>query len=821
MAAAAPVEAELQNSISLLQATLEATADGLLIVDREGRIVQFNRRFRQMWGLSEQILARGDDNAALEAVLALIRDPGRFLERVRYLYEHPDEQSYDTIELTDGRVFERFSMPQTLHGRNVGRVWSFRDVSDRQRTEQALRESELRYRRLFEESRQAIYVTTRDGRFVDVNPAARQLLGLTPAHLGTVSAHDTYVHAEARAAFVRRIEAEGSIDRYPVRLRAFDGREMDCLLTSTVLRDAAGEIIGYQGILEDAAARAAADRELAASEMKFRSLIENSTDTITVLDATGNISYESPSLLRVLGYHPENLIGRSVFEFVHPDDVGPTQQLFQRMLAEAGYTTNLEVRFLHGDGSWRTLEVIGRNLLEDPAVRGIVVNARDITERKEAEARMLHDAFHDTLTGLANRALLADRIKQFLRRSRRASAPPFAVLLLDLDRFKVVNDSLGHPIGDQVLLGVARRLSAALRPGDTVARLGADEFIMLLDGTSLDEARAIASRVQADFTVPFVIDVHEIFVTLSIGIAAHDESYANPDELLRDADLAMSRAKELGRSRFEVFDSTMRGAALDRLVLETALRHAVERAEFVMVYQPIVRLDEGSLFGFESLLRWFHPQRGQLVPAEFTRLAELSGLIVPIGEWVLRDVCRQLRAWADELGDDAPSVHVNVSAQQIAQADFVEVVRAAIAEHGTPAHLVHLELTESSMMENAESTTRTLRDLKQVGVGLSIDDFGTGYSSLSYLHRFPTDSVKIDRSFVTQMGPHARDASIVRTIVDLAHDLGMRVVAEGIETESQASVLRGMGCECGQGFHFSKPVSAAEATRMLRTKRLW
>jgi diguanylate cyclase (GGDEF)-like protein/PAS domain S-box-containing protein len=812
---------ELQRSVSLLAATLDATADGLLIVDRKGRIVRFNKRFARMWDLSSDVMKTGDDNTALHEAVGKVREPEKFLERVRYLYDHPDERSFDTIELADGRMFERYSRPQILRDKVVGRVWSFRDVSDRLHAEQALRQSEARYRRLFEESRQAIYITTRNGNFVDANPAACEMFGFTIEELGAVNTQSMYVAREDRVEFVRLIEEQGAVEGHPVKLRSRNGREMDCLLTSTVVRDASGAIVGYQGIVEDVTSRVQAERALRESELKFRSLIENASDTITVLDQAGQITYESPSLLRVLGYSPEALIGHNVFEFVHADDRPPAIQEFQRLVTKHGHVARLEVRFLHGDGSWRFLDVVGRNLLGDPAIKGIIVNARDVTERKEAEARLLYDAFHDKLTQLPNRALLIDRLAQLLRRARRPDAPPFAVLFLDLDRFKVVNDSLGHMTGDQLLIATARRLEASLRPGDTVARLGGDEFTMLLDGTTVEEARVVAERVQQDFQAPLIHGDHEIYVTVSIGIAASALSYRNPEELLRDADVAMYRAKEGGRARFEVFDESMRADVMAQLELETDLRRAIERNEFEMVYQPIITLDEGTLYGFEALIRWNHPQRGFLVPAEFTKLAEDSGLIVPMGWWVIRDVCRLLREWSDDADAAALPVHVNVSAQQIVRTDFIPRMRAALEEFGTPPHLLHLELTEGTMMQNAEQTTLTLQELKQLGIGLSIDDFGTGYSSLAYLSRFPTDGVKIDRSFITKMGPQARDTNIVHTIVELAHDLGMRVIAEGIETEAQASALRGMRCECGQGFHFSRPVRAVEAGRMLRAGPAW
>jgi diguanylate cyclase (GGDEF)-like protein/PAS domain S-box-containing protein len=816
-----PSGSDADVKASLLEATLNATADGLLIVDRAGKIVRFNERFARMWELSPEVLASGDDEAALAEAVGKVRDPEAFLSRVRYLYEHPTEESFDVIELRDGRSFDRHSLPQLLAGEVVGRVWSFRDVTDRLMVEQQLRQSEERYRRLFEESREAIYMTTREGAFVAANEAARRMFGFTTDEMPTINTRTLYVDPADRDEFIRQIEQAGAVVDHPVRLRSLSGNEMDCLLTSSVIRDVNGAVVGFHGRVEDVTARADAERALRESERKFRALIENATDIITVLDPSGQITYEGPSLARVLGYNPEALVGRNVFEYVHPDDRPSALKEFERLLKVPGHMTRIEVRFLHGDGSWRVLEVIGTNLMAEPAIRGIVVNSRDVTDRKEAEAQLRYSAFHDMLTGLPNRALLMDRVSQFLRRARRVNAPPFAVLFLDLDRFKVVNDSLGHMTGDQLLVAAARRLEASSRPGDTVARLGGDEFTMLLDGATIEEARTVASRVQRDFDAPFRIGNQDVYVTVSIGIASSSLGYHSAEEMLRDADLAMYRAKDEGRARFEVFDTSMHAAAILRHELERDLRRAVERAELELVYQPIVSLVEGGLHGFEALIRWNHPARGQLTPHDFTPLAEDTGLIVTIGEWVLAEASRQARAWATEFGGDARPVHVNVSARQLLRPDYTQRVRDILRETGVEPGLIVMELTEGTMMANAEHTTAALHELKALDVGLSIDDFGTGYSSLSYLHRFPTDSVKIDRSFISQMGPRARDASIVRTIVDLAHDLGMKVVAEGIETEAQASALRGMRCEYGQGFLFSRAVPAEEATRLLRARAVW
>jgi len=699
----AEIQRELRHSASLLRATLESTADGILVVDREGRIVLHNERFRTMWSLTETDLERGDDYA-LGLAQARLRDPAAFLARVRTLYDNPEKTSSDRLELSDGRVFERYSRPQYMAGEVVGRVWSFRDVTEAFRTQEQLRTSEERYRRLFQESRHAVYLTREDGGFLDANPAAFQLFEVSPEDLPRLNSLDFYADVGDREAFRKEIARTGSVVDYSVRLRSATGRIMECLLTSTAQFDAEGRAVTYQGIIQDVSEQRRAEQALRESERKFRALIEHASDTITILDAEGGITYESPSLTRVLGYAPEDLVGENVFSYVHPDDRDEVNRHFRRVLKNPATAVEIELRFRHADGSWRWMDVSGRNLLGNPEIGGVVVNARDVTDRKEAEARLLHDAFHDKLTDLPNRALVLNRIAQLIRRSHRDEAPPFAVLFVDLDRFKVVNDSLSHMVGDQLLTAFARRLRACLRPGDTVARLGGDEFTMLLDDAEVEEATRVAERVEQALQVPFTLGEHEVFASVSMGIATSRSGYEDPLEMLRDADLAMYRAKTRGRGGHVVFDRDMHREAVHRLRLETDLRMALERQEFVMHYQPIVDLSSTRVVGLEALLRWAHPERGLVLPGDFLGLAEDTGLIVPIGWWVLGAVCEQLRTWSDDPEAAVVPVQVNVSAHQLGRQDLLDQVGAAIARHRCPPELLHLELTESTMMENAEYT---------------------------------------------------------------------------------------------------------------------
>jgi diguanylate cyclase (GGDEF)-like protein/PAS domain S-box-containing protein len=570
-------------------------------------------------------------------------------------------------------------------------------------------------------------------------------------------------------------------------------------------------------IIEDSNNTARA--KLEASERRFRALVENATDVVTVCDAQGVITYDSPSSERVLGHPTSDRVGAHFADQIHEADKARTASVVEHVIRTGGTVNHLELRVLHHDGSYRWIEASVTNLLDDPDVHGLVGNFRDITDRKQLEDELSHQAFHDPLTGLANRALLLDRAEQALSR-RRAADDGVALLFLDLDDFKTVNDGLGHDAGDEILRTTATRIAAALRPGDTASRLGGDEFAVLLERIpDADVAYEVGSRVLEAVCMPIEMESGYVAVHGSLGIAVSDGT-EDAASLLRNADLAMYRAKGEGKSRFEIYEAGMHAAIVERMRLKADLRRAVDAGEFEAYYQPIVDLQTNRYNSVEALVRWNHPSVGVVSPASFIPLAEETGHIVAIGAQILHQACTDLAMWQQTYGDRAPgSVAVNLSPKQLQSASVVADVEAALETSGLPAESLVLEITEGVLLEDTEQVAATLAALKDLGVRIALDDFGTGYSSLSYLDRFPVDVVKIDKSFIDSLDSAGAPPSLVSAIVNLGAVLGLDVTAEGIEQPHQLDRLKALGCGQGQGYLFARPLPAAQFAEQLMADR--
>jgi len=669
-------EREVKKAVALLESTLESTADGILVIGDGGRVLTYNQRFADMWRIPAALLEVKDDRGLIGHVLDQLVDPEHFLRTVETLYAQPDAESFELLEFKDGRRFERYSIGRAVEGVANVRVWSFRDVTARFAAEAALRESELRYRLLFEQNAAGVCVT----------------------------------------------EVTGAI--------------LDCNLTfSTMLGYARSELIGRD-----------------AGELYARTT--ERTDILSVLT-------DSPTL----------------------------------------NTVEVELKKKDGQKIWALTNI---TLVGDRIHTTVV----DISDRKRAEEQIEFHAYHDVLTNLPNRKLFTDRLTQSLSRARR-SGKPLAVMFVDLDHFKSINDTLGHEAGDELLLEMAIRLRANVRDDDTVARLGGDEFtIILAELRQPEDAVNVAEKIIKAVQQPLTIAGTSIEVSASIGIALFPNDGSDAESLLRNADSAMYRAKESGRNNYQLCTDDMKRRAVERLLLETRLRRAIAENQLVLHYQPQISLTDGVVVGVEALVRWNDPERGLVHPSAFIPLAEESRLILPLGEWVLHTACAQMRDWRDA-GLDVPLIAVNLSLRQFQQYDIVENVRRVLADTGLDASALELEITETAAMQNAETTVEVLQALRELGVSIAIDDFGTGYSSLNYLKRFPITAVKIDRAFIRDLATDEGDAAIVSAVVGIARALKLRVIAEGVETEEQLSFLRRRNCDAAQGYLFSRAVSAA------------
>ncbi|WP_052055653.1 PAS domain S-box protein [Myxosarcina sp. GI1] len=695
------------------------------------------------------------------------------------------------------------------------------DITERKQAERQLIASENKFRAIFERAAVGIVYASLENqgnpKILACNPRFCEMLGYTAAELSQLTAVDI-THPDDREHFDRPKLFSGEIPRFILekRYRRKDGTVMWANTTVTILEGEPEQPLKTVTVIEDISERKQAETDLRESEARYRLVTENMNDLVCLHELKGSYLYVSPSCQTLLGYSPEEMLGKDPYSFFHPEDGDRIYQ--EHSDAIKGNPQPVTYRMRHKTGSYIWFETLTKPIKDDSGqVIRLQTTSRDVSERVRAQHQLKHEALHDTLTGLPNRTLLMERLELAINRVKRSEQHSFAILFLDLDRFKIINDSLGHLAGDRLLITVAQKLQTILRATDLAARLGGDEFVVLLeDIEGIQEAVNITKRIFAKLQTPLILEGREVYTTPSIGIVLGDSSYRQATDLLRDADIAMYRAKNKGKARYEIFNTEMHVRVLERLHLESDLRKAVEKQEFILYYQQLVDLNTRKLIGFEALIRWQHPTQGLKTPKEFITVAEETGLIAAIDSWALQTACRQLAAWQIAFPNFSNlRVSVNLSSPDLQTKHFLENIDRILQQTDLDGQFLNLEITESMLIDNVDCTITLLKQLQTRGIQISIDDFGTGYSSLSYLHRLPINTLKIDRSFVSAMKEGDKNHQIVKTITALSNQLEIDTIAEGIEIPYQLETLKNLGCKFGQGYLFSQPLSQAEAEALL------
>ena len=809
MSATRKIEAALREGERYCRHVIDSAIDGYFAMDLQRRFIEVNDRLCELFGYPrEEWLGRTPIDFITEQSRA---DLIAQIQRI----ETTDRRRFQLVaRRKDGTTFPILLNNSTHRDEQGGIVGSFGFITDLTpiiEAQRAVAESERELRGILDDLQDTYYRTDQAGIIVRASRSVVQLLGYTAEETLGRKLADFYCSQADREDFLARMRANGGhIVGGESRLRHKDGRELWVLTTAHFIMDAAGNIAGVEGTTRDNTRQRHAEEQLRLAAKVF----ESSGEAIMITDGSGIMISVNQAFTAVTGYSAAEAVGRNASMLAsgrHSREF--FSDMWCAMLGSGYWQGEIWNRRRNGEifPEWMGISSVRD---EKGVISHFVGIFSDISERKAVEAKIAFLAHHDPLTGLPNRLLLKDRMQQAMAHGERTGRK-VALLFVDLDRFKAVNDSFGHPVGDVLLRDAAQRLLACVRDSDTISRHGGDEFLVVLTDLQNSEVPAqIAAKIMAVLGEPFHIEAHEAKISASVGIAVYPEDGAAFDELLKKADTAMYHAKGAGRNAFRFYTRSMNAAAQERLDLHARLRRALEHGEFELYYQPLVALASGRAVAAEALLRWHSPDQGLVAPDQFIAAAEHSGLIVPLGEWVLQEACRELARW-QTAGRTDISVSVNISSIQFRRGDVEETVLRALAASGASPSGLELELTESVLVDDAEQVLATISRLQALGVRLSIDDFGTGYSSLAYLKRFAVDKLKIDQSFVRDIVTDPDDAAIVRAVIQMAASLGLHVVAEGVETEAVAEALRAMKCDLVQGFHFGRPMPAADFRRLI------
>ncbi|MDD1621581.1 MAG: EAL domain-containing protein, partial [Methylococcaceae bacterium] len=801
------IEKQLLWRTAFLEALLESSPDGILTVDNEGHKIQQNQRIVQMWNIPAEIADQAEDAKQIEFTKTQTQDPRQFVERIQYLYAHPDVTSHDEIELLDGTILKRYSTSVwDWVGRHYGRIWQYRDVTAERRAERALQQKEYYQRALLDNIPHAIWLKDRDSRFLAVNQEFAKVFSAdTPEAL--VGKNDFDIappdRAEGYRADDRRVmSTREKVNVEEIIIERGEGKWFETYKAPVI--DEQGQLLGTVGFARDISERKKTEENLRLAALVY----ENSSEAMLVTDADDIILAVNPAFTDMTGYSADEVIGKTP-DILHS---GEHDEAFYQAMWQAINNTGTwhgEIKNRRKNGELYVEELTINTIFNaDGQPQRRVALFSDITQRKQSEEQIWWQANFDPLTSLPNRRMFRDRLEMEIKKAHRMGQS-FALLFIDLDRFKEVNDTLGHEMGDHLLKETAHRLQTCVRETDTVARLGGDEFtIILSELNDVEDCRRIAQNLLQKLCSPFRLGDELAYISASIGITLYPTDSTDLSQLLKNADQAMYAAKNQGRNGYSFFTQALQESLKERAALLGDLRNALPDNQFLLHYQPIVELATGSIKKAEALLRWNHPLRGLIGPAEFIALAEETGLIIDIGDWVFRSAARRVARWRTAIHPEF-QISINQSPLQFQSPrhsptqwfDYLEELQLN-------GQSVVFEITESLLMDAAPTVLNHLLACRDAGIQVAIDDFGTGYSALSYLKKFDIDYLKIDQTFIHNLSGDSGDRVLCEAIISMAHKLGLKVIAEGVETETQRELLTAIGCDYGQGYLFAEPLPA-------------